>query len=233
MNLREEMESILNGILGADFSQRSERASCILETLKHVDDEEQPSWLAYVLSNFGLIEDHDEVMKGKRLDDKRYEEIIKKVGDDASRAFHLWMRNNPEVEELAAKLNKFLHGLKDDDERSVALAVILSDRHIPYCRIPEELSNSENLIEEMGNLMRGGNATEEMKRASVTIQNILRRRNLTPATIVLLWDTMSQQETDLDKFFVFYSAIVGVEEETKSTIMKNFGGGFGIMGLRL
>ncbi|MCL4404161.1 hypothetical protein M1432_02360 [Patescibacteria group bacterium] len=227
-----EIKEIFNGILGADFRLKSEESSCILKALDGFDEETKPTCLAYVLSHFGTVKKNNQVFEGEGVSDRRYTELVEKIGRTAMRVLHDSIAMNPTPEDLAAKIQKFLDGLKKDEERSVALALILNDRHIPYCQIPAESIERkagliEGMVEEEERTNDGAGPSENRIQAKILTQNIMNRGGINPATGLVLWDLIDSQDTEADKFAIFYGVLRGIQESDQD----NMGGIAGILGM--
>lgn len=218
----EEFERMLANILGGDYELKTERAAAILKVVGDAEEAQRHHLLAFVLKNFGLIEDGGEPMKDKRMSEERYEELMKKLRKEVHRVFHVWVKKNPSEEELGKRLHQYLFGeLTDEEERSVALSVILGDRCVPYRRIPDELLNEGLTGGDVKEALEDPEVEEKVREDAVVIRSILHRRNLTPATVMILWNIMSHHQSDAERFVVFHQILMNLEEETKNS---GFGG---------
>lgn len=219
---REEVQKVLDDIMAADFKEKSEQASSILRVLNSCPENEQSDMLAYVLQRFKIIDDSDEPMTGDRISKDRYRDIVDRIGDDIHRIFHIWLKKNPSEEDLAHKLWHFLNeNLKADDERSVALSIVLFDRHIPYRQIPEEPDLDFGEVQEA---MRDKEVQERVKHDAVLVQNILRRKNLSEYVTALLWSIVKHQQSEVEQFAIFGLTLHLLEAEIKSDLTNGLEG---------
>ncbi len=221
---KEEIADIFRIILGAFFETKSEEASCILEALKGFDDCDQENGLAYLLNNFSMVEKNDQIVRGEKMTNDRYKEVADQIGSGVLHTFHMWIVKNPPVEEVAANMAKFLNGLRDDDERKVALALILHDRHVPYCQIPEiqpdTIEKIESTREYFDAMVTDGKWPDRLKAAQVLVTNILRRMQMTPFTTMLFWDLIEKQESEADKIIVLSLINFSIKGEAEEAAMR-------------
>ncbi|MDO8469837.1 MAG: hypothetical protein Q7S84_02315 [bacterium] len=218
MYSQNDIQQILNPILRGDFRLRSERAHAILEALRCADEKERADFMAYVLRSFGTMEESDEAMSGHKIPDERYQELFKKVASDVSHAFHLWIRRNPTERELAKRLCDYLERISDEDERSVAFSVVLSDCHVPYCQIPDPPALDEIGCDEdelSGVVGSADELTTELVSQLVLAVNVLRRRNLSMGSTATLWKIIRDNESAREQFLLFSSILGLVESEAK------------------
>ncbi|MFH1162278.1 MAG: hypothetical protein V1696_03325 [Candidatus Jorgensenbacteria bacterium] len=220
----QDFERILTNILTADYELKTERTSAILKVLRDVTEGQKPHLFAFVLKNFGFIEDCGEPMKDERMSDDRYQELVKSLGNEVHRLFHAWIKKNPTEEELGGKLQKYFFGeLTNDEERSVALSIILGDRHIPYRRIPLELLDEGITGSDIQEVLEGHEVEERMKEDAAIIQNILRRKNLTTPMMILLWNIVNRHKTEAERFVLFSTLLGMVENEAKHDAIDGLG----------
>ncbi len=218
----EEFERMLTTILGGDYELRTERASAILKVVNDANETQRPQLLAFVLKNFGIIEDGGEPMKDTRMSDERFEELVKKLRKEVHRVFHVWVKKNPTEEELGKKLHQYLFGeLTNEEERSVTLTIIMTDGCIPYRRIPDELLNEGLTSGDVKEALEDLEVEAKIKEDAAVIRSVLHRRNLTSATVMILWNIMGQHHSEAERFVMFHQILMNLEEEAKES---GFGG---------
>lgn len=222
----EELQAMIVGILSADYSQKSERSSAILKVLGNIEDEQQKIWaLTYALKNFGAIDNSGEVAKDERMSDEKFSEIQERIGLDLRRAFHSWIRKNPPEDELAGRILRYFQTeLKDGEEKSVALAIILMDRHIPYVQIPDVLLNIGASPAEIREAMEGEKFDVTAKEDAILIQNIVRRKHLTLPVFIMLWNIIRRHESEAEQVIIFGQVVSMIEKEAKKDALNNIGG---------
>lgn len=220
----EKIKELLLEIMGGEFDLKTEKASLILDILDAAPEADQVPLLAFVLGRWKFVSESDCIEKGRRMSDKRFQELqTSGIFNDLKKAFHVWIRRNPSEEELARKVWSFLKRYEGNDEQDFLLTQLLSDEHVPYKQISEELYHVD--LESLGLGEEFPETADAFVEEGTLVQSIINRVSEPTILTKLLWNVINRQPDSAKKFTIFATIMAlfhaRVETETISRVMDS------------
>lgn len=143
-------KATLDQILAASFETKSEQAGAVLFVLGHTSDEERLDLMEHVLSTYGLAQSTRAVQLENLpkcgLSGEVFEEVVRRISTDINQLIDRLATGNSSCRQVASDVLEHLDKMKNSDERTVGLALIMHSDLIPYVVLPTELFQYADLM---------------------------------------------------------------------------------------